>query len=92
LLEGFEPATLDVVVGPRATPALRLTMSVAGIEQETTVTDAPLQADTSANRNLNAIVADQSALEDLPVFDQDYRQVRRPCVRPTARVRRRSGR
>jgi len=72
LLEGFEPVTLDLSVGSRATPALRLRMTVAGIQQETTVTSSPLQADTSANRNLNAIVADQSALEDLPVFDQDY--------------------
>lgn len=71
-LEGFEPATLPLTVGARAPSPLTLTLAIAGVVQEVTVTNGSLQATTAASQNLNAIVAEQSALEDLPVFDQDY--------------------
>ena len=72
VLEGFDAAILQVTVGTRAPAAMRLTLVVAGVRQETTVSSSALQADLGAGRNLNSIVADQSALESLPVFDQDY--------------------
>ncbi len=72
VLEGFEPAILQVTVGTRVPAAMRLTLVVAGVSQETTVSSSALQADLGAGRNLNSIVADQSALESLPVLDQDY--------------------
>jgi hypothetical protein len=70
--EGFEPKTVHVTVGSRAPSPLRVTLPLAGLTQEVTVSNGSLQADTTAGNNLNAIVVDQSALADLPVFDQDY--------------------
>jgi outer membrane receptor protein involved in Fe transport len=70
--EGFEPKTVHVTVGSRAPGLLRVTLAVAGLAQEVTVSNGGLQADTTAGNNLNAIVVDQNALNDLPVFDQDY--------------------
>jgi hypothetical protein len=71
-LAGFEPATLRLTVGARAPGAVRLTLVVAGVVQEATVTEGSLQAGTRAAGNLNSIVVDQSGLENLPVLDQDY--------------------
>jgi hypothetical protein len=70
--QGFEPATVHVTVRSRAPGALRVTLPLAGLAQEVTVSDGGLQANTTAGNNLNAIVVDQSALADLPVFDQDF--------------------
>lgn len=72
VLDGFEPATLQLTVGTRAPGTVKLTLVVAHILQEATVTSSPLRADVGAARNLDSIAADQSALENLPVFDQDY--------------------
>jgi hypothetical protein len=71
-VEGFEPATLRLTVGARAPGAVRLTLVVAGVVQEATVTDGSLKADPRAAGNLNSLVVDQSVLENLPLLDQDY--------------------
>jgi hypothetical protein len=71
-LAGFDPATARLTIGARAPGAIRLTLAVAGVAQEATVTDGALEASTRAAGNLNSIVLEQSALENLPVIDQDY--------------------
>jgi hypothetical protein len=70
--EGFEQNTAHVTVGTRAPGTLHIKLALAGVTQEVTVTNGGLQADTTASNNLNAIVIDQDAMADLPVFDQDY--------------------
>jgi hypothetical protein len=70
-LEGFRPATVRVVVGNRAPAPLKITLALAGITQEVTVTDAPQAVDTRAASNSDALTINQDALASLPVFDQD---------------------
>jgi outer membrane receptor protein involved in Fe transport len=73
VLDGFDPATVQLTVSaPRAPAAVRLVLAVAGVVQSATVTASSLQADLGAAGNLDTIAANQAMLEDLPVFDQDY--------------------
>src|SRR5262245_49379984 len=67
-LEGFDVAAQRVDVSTRAPALVRLTLAVARVTQETTVTNSPLQPGTTATANANAIVADQQALQELPAF------------------------
>jgi hypothetical protein len=70
--EGFEPTTVHVVVDTRPPPSLRVTMALAGVTQEVTVSSAAPQVSTTAAGNRDALTADDKALADLPTFDQDF--------------------
>ncbi len=67
---GFQPRTTAVRVGPRAPAPLQITLSLAGVHQEITVTN-DVQVATAAASNANAVTLDQNAIESLPVFDDD---------------------
>jgi outer membrane receptor protein involved in Fe transport len=70
--EGFEPASVQIRVGTRQPPTLRVQMKIAGITQEVTVSNTESSVRTGAAQNRDAVVVDQAVLENLPVFDQDY--------------------
>ena len=70
--EGFEPASIPVEIGTRPPGPLRITLAVAGVHQEATVSaeSAQVSSETSENQNSNSLTG--QALSNLPVFDQDY--------------------
>src|SRR5262245_7085715 len=71
-LEGFRPTPPRVPVGPRPPAALRVTLPLASVTQEITVTNQATDVGTSAASNSDAVTIDQDMLASLPVFDQDF--------------------
>jgi carboxypeptidase family protein/TonB-dependent receptor-like protein len=69
--EGFQTTTTRVTVGARAPAPLRVTLPLAKVTQEVTVTDRAAEVSTAAASNSDAVSVDQTMLESLPVFDQD---------------------
>jgi hypothetical protein len=49
-----------------------MVLRLADVTQEITVSNAAAQVDATASNNLDAVTVDQTMLESLPVFDQDY--------------------
>jgi outer membrane receptor protein involved in Fe transport len=70
--DGFRPSTTHVRVGTRSPTPLRVVLAVAELRQGVTVDSRTDQVSTETSDNLNAISVSQQALENLPVFDQDY--------------------
>ena len=70
--EGFQPTTVRVTVGNRAPDPLRVTLPLANVTQEVTVSNAPAQVASDSARNADAVTVDDGMLQSLPVFDQDY--------------------
>jgi len=70
--EGFKPATTRLRVGTRAPGSQRLVLSLADLTQEVTVSTAAAEVGASSGNNVDAITIDQSMLESLPVFDNDF--------------------
>ena len=72
--EGFRDTTLQAAATGRRTPPLRIVMQILVQAENITVATGeavPLvSTDIQANQNTNAI--DRSALDRMPVFDQDY--------------------
>ena len=69
--EGFQPTTARVTVGSRAPSPLRITLPLANVKQEITVSNQTPEVSASASSNSDAVTVDQNMLESLPVFDQD---------------------
>ena len=70
--QGFESATVDVIVGVQPLAPLQVTMAIASVHQETTVTSEPATITTDAGDNKDAVAMTEQSLSNLPVFDQDY--------------------
>jgi carboxypeptidase family protein len=70
--EGFKTATVTLRVGARAPSPQKLVLALGDLAQEITVSNAAAQVDTTPANNLDAVAVDQTMLESLPVFDQDY--------------------
>jgi hypothetical protein len=71
---GFQEMRRDLAIGKKATPPMRLVLVIATEKQVITVSagqGAPVVS-TEVSDNLNANTIDRSALDRLPVFDQDY--------------------
>jgi hypothetical protein len=70
---GFRETKTSAVVGVRHPPSLRVVMTVAAENQTVNVGagGAPLVS-TEIGENQNANTIDRSALDRVPVFDQDY--------------------
>jgi hypothetical protein len=71
---GFRETIVEVKLGPRAPSPLRVVLPIA-VQNETINVDASdvsqtVTTDVYANQNANNL--DRSALDRLPVFDQDY--------------------
>jgi hypothetical protein len=69
--EGFQPTTARVTVGSRAPSALRITLPLATVKQEITVSNQTAEVNAGAATNSDAVTVDQNMLASLPVFDQD---------------------
>jgi Carboxypeptidase regulatory-like domain len=70
-LDGFQTQTVPVDVGARPGRPLRITLALAGMHQEVTVTNQTPHVATGAAANADAVTVNQSALESLPIFDDD---------------------
>jgi outer membrane receptor protein involved in Fe transport len=70
--EGFEPATLDVNVGAQPPAPLQISLAVASLRLETTVTSETTRINTDAGDNQDSVALTEQSLSNLPVFDQDY--------------------
>src|SRR5713226_8284876 len=71
--EGFKPSITLVRVGNQAPRPLTVALTLADVRQEVTVAgDEPAQVSTDTSANLDTVTMDRSALDNLPIFDQDY--------------------
>jgi hypothetical protein len=69
--EGFQSTTVRVTVGARAPSPLRVTLPLARIMQEVTVGNGAADVKTDTASNLDVSSVDQTAIENLPMFNQD---------------------
>jgi hypothetical protein len=70
--DGFEKMQVKVAAGNKATPLVHVVLRIATQNQAVTVgADAP-QVSTEISENQSANTIDRSALDRVPVFDQDY--------------------
>ena len=69
--EGFKPIVVRVRVTARSPAAQKLVLPIAGLAQEITVSNST-QIDTAGAANADAVAVDQTMLDSLPIFDQDY--------------------
>ncbi|MDE3155192.1 MAG: TonB-dependent receptor [Acidobacteriota bacterium] len=70
-LDGFETTTVAVEVRDRTPATVKITLPLAGVHQEVTVTSQTPQVSTGAASNADAVSVTQHTLESLPVFDDD---------------------
>ncbi|MDT5294800.1 MAG: hypothetical protein QOJ76_1680, partial [Acidobacteriota bacterium] len=70
--DGFEPATVEVTVGAQPAAPLSISLAVANVRMETTVTSEPAQVGTEAGENRDSVALAGDSLSNLPIFDQDY--------------------
>jgi hypothetical protein len=70
--EGFKQGSTRLRVGARPPGAQKLVLGLTNLTQEVTVSNGGTEVGTGSSNNLDAVAVDQSALEGLPVFDQDY--------------------
>ena len=69
--EGFRPATVNVRIGTRRLPVQTLVLQLASQTQEITVNAGDDVVTAAAAANRDAIVIDDQALKNLPIFDRD---------------------
>jgi hypothetical protein len=71
---GFREAKLDISVGKKPVSTVRINLVIASQSESVTVgvQDSSPQISTEASENQNANTIDRSALDRVPVFDQDY--------------------
>jgi len=72
--EGFRDATVPVKLGKSAVSPLRITLQIATQNESVTISggDAVPQINTEISENQGANTLERSALDQVPVFDQDY--------------------
>ena len=70
--EGFKPASTRVVVGNRAPRPVQFKLSIADLQQEIVVAGDDQQVSTQTDSNLDVASLDRNALDNAPIFDQNY--------------------
>jgi hypothetical protein len=72
--EGFRDATVPVKLGKTAGSPLRIVLQIATQSETVTIAggDAVAQINTEISENQSANTMERSALDQVPVFDQDY--------------------
>ncbi len=70
--DGFNLAAASLHVGARPPAPLKVTLTLATVRQEVTVSEETTQVNTDTSQNLDAVSMDRQALDDVPIFDQDY--------------------
>jgi len=69
---GFETSVVEFELGRQPVPPFQIQLSIAQLHQETTVTPEQSEISSETSDNLNSIAMNTEALQNLPVFDQDY--------------------
>ena len=70
---GFRDTKIDVTVGPRSRPEIRVMMAIDTRTESVTVAgDSAPVVNTEISGNQSSATLDRSALDRVPVFDQDY--------------------
>jgi len=70
--EGFASETVRIAIKDRAPVPLHIQLQLAGVHQAVTVTGSAAQVSTDSADNLDTVTMDRRALDNLPIFDQDY--------------------
>jgi hypothetical protein len=70
--EGFKIAIVPVRVGSEPPRSITVNLTLADVRQDVTVTPESSQVSTETADNLDTVALNRSALDDLPIFDQDY--------------------
>ena len=71
VLDGFRPTTADITVGARPPKPLRITLALAEIHEEVTVTNNSPRVSDSAAANADAVTVNQDTLENVPILNDD---------------------
>jgi len=72
LQEGFQPSLTPAQVQEKPPAALTITLSLAQLVSQVSVTAGAVQVSTDTAENRDSVNAGQALLENVPVFDQDY--------------------
>jgi Carboxypeptidase regulatory-like domain len=70
--DGFAAERIPVTIEARSPAPLRITLKLAGIRQEITVSEAAARVSTDSSDNLDVVTLDRDMLDNLPIFDQNY--------------------
>src|SRR5437016_4478120 len=70
--EGFKQGAARVVVGNRAPRPVQFKLSIADLQQEISVAGDDQQVNTQTDSNLDVASLDRNALDNAPIFDQNY--------------------
>jgi Carboxypeptidase regulatory-like domain len=69
---GFKTGTARVVVGNRAPRPVEFKLQIANLQQEVTVGGDDIEVSTQTDSNLDVAALDRNALDNAPIFDQNY--------------------
>src|SRR6185312_12699381 len=69
---GFAPASVPVAVPPLNPPPVRIVLALAESSQQVTVNGSAPEVSLDPAENRDAVSLSGDALQNLPVFDQDY--------------------
>jgi hypothetical protein len=70
--EGFKPYLSRFRVGNQPPRPMSVVLALADVQQQVTVGDQLTQVSTNTSDNLDTVTMNRQALDDLPIFDQDY--------------------
>jgi hypothetical protein len=70
--QGFKPSVSRVRVANQALRPLRVVLALADVQQQVTVNAQLTQVNTNTADNLDTVSMDRTALDNLPIFDQDF--------------------
>jgi outer membrane receptor protein involved in Fe transport len=70
--QGFEPTSMDVTIGSQPLAPLNISLVIASVQAETTVTNETAQISTESSENKDSVTLSEQSLSNLPVFDKDY--------------------
>lgn len=70
--QGFKPSVSRVRVSNQPPRPLRVVLALADVQQQVTVNAELTQVSTNTADNLDTVSMDRAALDNLPIFDQDF--------------------
>jgi len=70
--EGFKAAGTRVTVANRSPRPIEFKLQIANLQQEITVAADAIQVNTQTDSNLDVAALDSNALDNAPIFDQNY--------------------
>jgi hypothetical protein len=70
--QGFKASVSRVRIGNQAPRPLRVVLVLADVQQQVTVTAELTQVSTNTADGLDTVSMDRTALDNLPIFDQDF--------------------